>query len=86
MPKAMVSLAVAQIAPGTVKHGVWLVWNHVPRSEYPGRPAIPGCAALISSPPKSKSHFSSCVPPNASQPHAHRTSNAANPYPDAPTR
>ena len=41
MPKAMVSIAVAQIAPGTVKHGVRLIWNHVPRSGYPGRSAIP---------------------------------------------
>lgn len=85
MPKAMMSMAVAQIAPATIGHGVRLIEDNVPRSGYPGRPAISGCAALISSPPKSKPHFSSCAPPNASQPHAHGNSNAANPYADAPT-
>jgi hypothetical protein len=86
MPKAMVSMAVAQIVPGTIEHGVRLTRDHLPRPVYPGRPAIPGGAAMISASPKSKSHFSSCAPPNASQPHAHRNSNAANPYPNAPTK
>jgi hypothetical protein len=47
MPKALVFMAVTQIAPGTIGHGVWLIEDHVPRSGYPGRPAILGCAALI---------------------------------------
>ena len=37
MPSAMVSIAVTQIASGTIKHGVRLPGNRVPPSGYPRR-------------------------------------------------
>ena len=39
MPKAMVSIVVAQIAPGTIRQGVRLNDDDVPLSGYPGRRA-----------------------------------------------
>ena len=48
MPKAMVSITVAQIASGTIRHGVRLIEDRVPRRGYPARRAISGCATSIS--------------------------------------
>ena len=60
MPKALVSMAVAQIAPGTIRQGVRLNDDDVPLSGYPGRRAGLPCAALASA--KLKPPSSSCAP------------------------
>ena len=48
MPKALVSMAILQIAPGTIRHGVRLHDDDLPRSGYPGRFADLSSAALTS--------------------------------------
>jgi len=83
MPKAKVSIAVTQIAPGTIGHGVRLIEDRVPRSGYPVRGAIFGCAALTSAEVQTSLQFLRVTAP---KPHAHRNSNAANPHPNAPAK
>ena len=81
MPTAMVSIAVPQTDPGTIGRGLRLTEDHVPRSGYPGRAAILGCAVSISAEVQTSLQFLRATAP---KPHAHRNSNAGNPYPDAP--
>ena len=85
MPKAMVSIAVAQIAPGTIRQGVRLTDDDVPLSGYPGRRAglrlrrIDSASAKAQTPPQ----FLRITAP---KPHAHRNPNVGNPHPDAPAK
>ncbi len=81
MPKAMVSIIVAQIAPGTIRHGVRLIegsyaapgLSRAPRDFRLCRIDLPSAEVQI------PLQFL-----RATQPHAHRNSNAADPYPTAP--
>jgi hypothetical protein len=57
MPKALVSMAIAQIAPGTIRQGVRLNDDDVPLSGYPGRRAGLTCAALTSAKVQASSQF-----------------------------
>ena len=84
MPKAMVSIAVTQIAPGTIGHGVRLTEDRMPRSGYPGasRDARLRHIDLRRSPNLTSVPARS----NAPKPHAHRNPNAGNPYQDAPSK
>ena len=81
MPKALVFMAIAQIAPGTIGQGVRLNDDDVPLSGYPGRPAGLPCAALTSAKAQTSPH--SCAPKSAPKPHAHRNADVGNTYPDA---
>lgn len=76
MPKAMVSIAVTQIAPGTIRHGVRLIETRMPRSGYPGRPATAEVQTSL--------QFLRAT--QRTETRAHRNSNAANPYQDAPAK
>ena len=81
MPKALVSIAVAQIAPGTIGQGVRLNDDDVPLSGYPGRPAGLPCAALTSAKVQTSPQFLRAK--SAPKPHAHRNADVGNTCPDA---
>jgi hypothetical protein len=84
MPQAMVSIAVLQIAPGTIGHGVRLIEDRMPRSGSPRAPCDLGCAVSISAEGQTSLQFLRDSPlPN---PHAHRNFNAGNPHQDAPAK
>jgi hypothetical protein len=75
MPKALVSMAVAQIAPGTIRQGVRLNDDDVPLG-YPGRRAGLPCAALASAKVQASPQFLRAK--SAPKPHARRNADVGN--------
>ena len=88
MPWAMVPMTIAQIAPGTIEHGVRLSEDRVPRS---GRLRPPRdsrrrtdlCQDLRQELRQVRTPLQ-FLHATALKPHAHRNANAGNPHPDAP--